>query len=76
MTILLISLIVFRVDLKVALGMITGGADLRSLLTHNDVAAVAALPHLDLALGKDLCRLYVAQQGAVALLMVLFNGGD
>ena len=56
--------------------MITGGADLRSLLTHNDVAAAAAHPHLDLALGKDLCRLYVAQQGAVALLMVLFNGGD
>ena len=40
------------------------------------MTAVAALPHLDLAFGEDLRRLYIAQQGTVALLMVLFNGGD
>ena len=56
--------------------MITGGADFRCLLAHDDVTAVAALPHLDLALGKDLRHLYIAQQGTVALLMMLFNGGD
>ena len=71
-----LSLIIFRVDLKIALGMITGGADLRGLLAHNDVTAVAALPHLDLAFGEDLRRLYIAQQGAVSLLMVLFDGSD
>ena len=56
--------------------MIAGRADLRGLLAHNDVTAVAALPHLDLAFGEDLRRLYIAQQGTVALLMMLFNGGD
>ena len=44
-----------------------------SLLAHNDVTAVAALPHLDRAFGEDLRRLYIVQQGTVALLMVLFN---
>ena len=65
--ILRFSLIVFRVNFKVTLGMVAGRADLRCLLTDYDMTAVAALPHLDLALGKDLRRLYVAQQGAVAL---------
>ena len=39
------------------------------------MTAVAALPHLDLALGEDLRHLHIVQQGTVALLMVLFNGG-
>ena len=55
--------------------MVAGRADLRRLLTDHDMTAVAALPHLDLALGKDLRRLHIVQQGTVALLMVLFNGG-
>ena len=76
MMILLFSLIVFRVNFKVALWMVAGRADLRRFLTDHNVTAVAALPHLDLALGEDLRRLYIAQQGAVTLLMVLFNGGD
>ena len=56
--------------------MIAGGADFRGFLPNDDVTAVAALPHLDLALGKDLRCLHIVQQGTVALLMVLFNGGD
>ncbi len=75
MMILLFSLIVFRVNFKVALGMVAGRADLRGFLTDHDMPAVAALPYLDLTLGKDLCHLHIVQQGAVALLMVLFNGG-
>ena len=47
--------------------MIAGGANLRGLLAHDDVSAVAALPHLDLALGEDLRRLYIVQQGTVSL---------
>ena len=38
--------------------------------------AVAALPYLDLALGENLRHLHIVQQGTVALLMVLLNGGD
>ena len=62
-------------DLEVALGVIAGWADLGGLLAHHDVAAVAALPHLDLALGKDLRHLHIVQQGAVTLLVVLLDGG-
>ena len=49
---------------------------LRCLCSDHDMPAVAALPHLDLALGKDLRHLHIVQQGTVALLVVLFNGGD
>ena len=66
--------IVLRVNFEIALGMVTGGADLRGLLPYHDVAAVAALPHLHLALGKHLRHLHVAQQRPIALLMVLLNG--
>ena len=55
--------------------MVAGRADLRRLLTDHDMTAVAALPYLDLTLGKDLRHLNIVQQGTVALLMVLFNGG-
>ena len=71
-----LSLIIFCMNFKIALGMVAGGANLRGFLTHDDVTAVAALPHLDLAFGEDLRRLYIAQQGAVTLLMVLFDGSD
>ena len=63
-------------NFKIALGMVAGGANLRGLLAHDDVTAVAALPYLDLTLGKDLRRLHIVQQGAVSLLMVLFNSSD
>ena len=56
--------------------MVAGRADLRRFLTDHNVTAVAALPHLDLALGEDLRHLHIVQQGTVALLVVLFNGGD
>ena len=62
-------------DFKVTLRMAAGRTDLRRFLAHDDVTAVAALPHLDLALGEDLRHLHIVQQGTVALLMVLFNGG-
>ena len=54
-----LSLIVFCVNFKIALGMVAGGADLRCFLTDHDMPAVAALPHLDLALFKYLCGFYV-----------------
>ena len=40
------------------------------------MTAVAALPHLDLALSEDLRHLHIVQQGTVALLVMPFNGGD
>ena len=70
-----LSLIVFCVNFKIALGMVAGWANLRSFLTDHNVTAVAALPYLDLTPGKDLRHLHIVQQGTVALLMVLFNGG-
>ena len=48
MMILLSSLIILRVNFKVALGMVAGRADLGRLLTDHDMTAVAALPHLGL----------------------------
>ena len=68
--------IVLGVDLEVGLGMGAGGADVGGLGAYHDVAAVAAFPHLDLALGEDSGGLHVVQQGTVALLVVLLNGGD
>ena len=56
--------------------MDAGGADLGGLGAHDDVAAVTALPDLDLALLEDLSGLHVLQQGTVALLMMLLDGGD
>ena len=68
--------IVLGVDLEVGLGMGAGGAEVGSLGANHDVAAVAALPHLDLTLGKDSGGFHIVQQRAVALLVVLLNGGD
>ena len=67
--------IVFGVDFKIALGMMAGGAEFGCDLSDDDVSAVAAFPYLDLALFKNSGGLYVAKQGAVALLVMLFNGG-
>ena len=56
--------------------MIAHGADLRSGRADNDVAAVAALPDLDLALCEDGGRLHIVQQGAIALLMMALDLSD
>ena len=53
-----------------------GGAQLRCAGADDQVAAVAALPNLDFALGEDFGGLHILQQGAVALLVMLLNGGD
>ena len=37
-------------NFKVALGMVAGGADFRGFLPHDDVTAVAALPHLEMCI--------------------------
>ena len=50
------------------------GADPGGCGAHDDVAAVAALPHPDPAFGKNLPGLHIAQQRAEALLVVLFHG--
>ena len=76
MSITLTFLIVFRVDFKIALGMIAGRAYLGGLFANDDMAAVAALPHLDFAFSKDLRHFHIVQQGTVALLMMPFNGGN
>ena len=69
-------LVVFCVDFEIGLRMGAGGAQLGGLDTHDDVTAVAAFPNSDLALGKDLSGLHVLKQCAVALLVVLLDGGD
>ena len=56
--------------------MIAGRAYLGGLFANDDMAAVAALPHLDFAFSKDLRHFHIVQQGAVALLMMPFNGGN
>ena len=58
--------VVLLPQLEIALRMAAGGADLRRLGADDDVSAVAAFPDLDLALFKDLRRLQIVQQGAVA----------
>ena len=67
--------IVFLADLEVALGVVAGGTHLRRAGANDDVAAVPTLPHLHLTLGKHLRHLHIVQQGTVALLMVLLDGG-
>ncbi len=56
--------------------MCADGADLRGFSADNDMTAVAALPHLDLALGKDFGSFKIVKQGAVTLFMVLFDCGN
>ena len=68
--------IVFCVNLEVSLRMGTDGADFRRGSADHDMAAVPALPDLDLALPEDLLGLHVFQKGPVALLVVLLNLTD
>ena len=63
--------VVVAVDLKEALGVVAGGADLRGGSAHHDVAAVAALPNLDLALLKDLGGLHTVSYTHLTLPTIL-----
>ena len=54
--------------------MCADGAELRGLGADNDVAAVTALPNLNLALLKDLLGLHVVQESAVSVLVALLDG--
>ena len=48
--------------------------DIGGFGADDDMAAVAALPDADAAFAEDLGCLDVAQQGTIALLMVLLDG--
>ena len=63
-------------DLKETLRIIAGSAGFGRTGANHDMAAVTALPHLDLALGEDFCHLHILQQSTIALLVVLLNSGD
>ena len=56
--------------------MLANGADLRSLGAHYDVTAVAALPNLYFRFLEYLGGLYVLEQGAVTLLVLLLDSGN
>ena len=66
--------VILDFQLEVSLGMGADGADHRGGGAHMNVSAVAADPHLIAHAGKDLGVLYVLQQGAISLLMGLFDG--
>ena len=55
---LVISIVLFP-QLEVGLGMGADGAHLGGFFAHDDMTAVAALPHLDAALFEDLLHLDV-----------------
>ena len=60
---------------KIRLGMLADRAELGRLRANDRMTAVAALPHGDAALFKDLHGLHILQQCAAALLVRLFDGG-
>ena len=55
--------------------MLADRAELGRLRANDRMTAVAALPHGDAALFKDLHGLHILQQCAAALLVRLFDGG-
>ena len=67
-------LIILSVNLEVCLWMEADGTDVGGFGADDDVAAVAALPDADTSLAEHLGGLDVAQQGTVALLVVLLDG--
>ena len=68
------ALVIFRLNLEVALRMVAGGTDLGSLLADDDMAAVAALPdHITLA-REHHSILDVLQQLAIAFLVMFLDG--
>ena len=62
--------------LEIALRMIAGRADGGCLCSNDDVSAISALPYLDLALAEYLCGLDIAEQRAVALLVMTLYLSD
>ena len=69
-------LIIFLADFEVCLGMCADGANNRSFLADDQVAAVTAFPHDDAGLLKDLLSLNVVQQCAITLFMALLDGSN
>ena len=70
----LAALIILSVNLEVCLWMEADGTDVGGFSADDDVAAVAAFPNADTSLAEHLGGLDVAQQGTVALLVVLLDG--
>ncbi len=70
----LAALVVLCVNLEVSLRMEADGTDVGGFSADDDVAAVAALPDANACLAEHLGCLDVAQQGTVALLVVLLDG--
>lgn len=68
--------IIFSVDLEEALRMSAGRADLGRLGADDDMTAVAAFPNFDFGLCKHFRKLDVLEQRAIALFVMLFDGGD
>ena len=67
------GLVVLRLELEVALRVVTDGADGGSLLADDDVAAVGALPDAVALAGEDNAVLDVLQELAVALFVLLLD---
>ena len=63
---MLFKSVIVAVNLEETLGILAGRADLRRGGAHNNVTAVAALPHLHFAFFKDLGGFHIAQQCTVA----------
>ena len=61
-------------NLKEALAVQAGRADLRRGGAYHNVAAVTALPHFHFALFKNLRGLHIAQKRPITLLMALLYG--
>ena len=68
--------VIRRIDLKIGLRMRADRTYLGSVRSDEDMSAVPAFPHLDLALFKDLPHLYIFQEGTVTLFVMLFDGCD
>ena len=67
------KLIIFRLELEVALGVVTDGADRGSFLADDDVAAVGALPDAVALAGEHDGVLDVLEELAVALLVLFLD---
>ena len=68
-----LPLIVPCFNLEVALRVVANWANLRSLLANYDMAAVSALPDAIAITREDQLVLYVLQELAITLLMMLLN---
>ncbi len=66
-------LIIFFLNLEIALRMIAGRADFGRFCPDDDMSAVAALPYFDLTLFKYRRGLYIFQQCTVSLLVVFLD---